>query len=132
LNISASLLNKMVFQAKVAWFGPSNLSTFLGCKHLFLKGHQKRVADEGLGINSLSLRRERIVSVAVPIPDLTVTAMDDDIAAFIAGNLLSSLPGFLLSFHCPGGIAGIAFSSYSPAVFLLDHMLMVGHGANCR
>ena len=37
LNISASLLNKMVFQAKVAWFGPSNLSTFLCCKRLFLK-----------------------------------------------------------------------------------------------
>ncbi|MCE2839239.1 MAG: hypothetical protein LW834_20190 [Cyanobium sp. 49614_E6] len=38
LNISASLLNiKMVFQAKVAWFGPSHLSTFLCYKRLFLK-----------------------------------------------------------------------------------------------
>jgi hypothetical protein len=28
---------KMVFQAKVAWFGPSNLSTFLCYKRLLLK-----------------------------------------------------------------------------------------------
>ena len=68
----------------------------------------------------------------MPIPELTGRAMDEYIAAFVAGNLLSSLPGFFLSFHCPGGVAGIAFSSDGPAVFLLDYVLMGGHGANCR
>ena len=37
LNITPASSIKMVFQAKVAWFGPSNLSTFLGCKRLLLK-----------------------------------------------------------------------------------------------
>ena len=68
----------------------------------------------------------------MPIPDLTVMAMDEYIAAFDAGNLLSSLPGFFLSLHCPGGVAGIAFSPDGPAVCLLDYVLMVGNGANCR
>ena len=58
--------------------------------------------------------------------------MDDDIAAFVAGNLLSSLPSFSLYIHCPGGVAGIAFSSDGPAVCLLDYVLMVGHGADCK
>jgi hypothetical protein len=45
------------------------------------------VAGEGPGISSLSLRRERIVAVAVPVPDLTIRAIDEYIAAFVAGNV---------------------------------------------
>jgi hypothetical protein len=37
LNITPASSIKMLFPAKVAWFGPSNLSTFLCYKRLLLK-----------------------------------------------------------------------------------------------
>jgi hypothetical protein len=34
--------------------------------------------------------------------------------------IFSSLPGFFLGLHCPGGVAGIAFSFDGPAALLPD------------
>lgn len=81
------------------------------------------------GNRQLSLRWIWIISIAIPVAELTLTIVDKHFRLLINSNLSCAGYCFTLSVESLGNTS-ISSASYTPSSVIRDHMLILSHGIN--